>query len=204
VERSDGPRSERERIRSALVELVAAQGFAATSAEQVAQQAGVDPGGVERHFGSLEACFATVWDKVDAELSGRMAAAFGREGEWRERLRHALLAALRYLAAEPGPALLYISEALYVDERLRARRQTAVARLSSMIDLGQAAQPDSEPPPPRISEAISGAIWHRVNVLLRAGQAAELPGELPLFMYFAVLPYYGTSVAEGELRRPAT
>lgn len=202
-----GPRPEqRERIREALVDLVSEQGYRETTIEQVAVRAAVQPSAVERHFGDLPGCFATVWDEVDAELSARMEAAFeaGGDGGWRARLRAALLAGLVYLADEPGRARLYVSEAPLVDDRLRARRQASVSRLGAMIEQGGKESDAMEPAPPLIAEAISGAIWHRINVLLRADRSAELPAELPLFMYFAVLPYYGTSEAKLELRRPGS
>jgi AcrR family transcriptional regulator len=194
---------QRDRIRAALVELVSEPGFREATIDQLAARAAVEPGAVERHFGGLEGCFAAVWDEVDTELGDRMSTAFEEDGGWRDRLREALLVGLRYLAEEPDRARLYVSEAAFVDERLRARREAAVARLGSMIDQGRGEPGAAEPSPPLISEAIAGAIWHRVNVLLRARRAEELPGELPLFMYFAVLPYYGASAATAELRRPA-
>jgi hypothetical protein len=60
---------------------------------------------------------------------------------------------------------------------------------------------DSDTAPEFVAEAISGAIWRRVGQLLRSGRGAELPAQLPLFMYFAVLPYLGSAAAQAELRR---
>jgi AcrR family transcriptional regulator len=196
-----GSGPERERICAALIEAVAERGYQSTGIEHVIERAGVDRPAFERHFDSLEACFAAAWESVDAELRRRMAAAYGRRGDWQDRLRDALSAGLEYLASDDDRARVYVAEALYVSERMRDRQRDALARFSSTVDLGRAAAGNSGRTPPGIAEAISGAIWHRVQQLVQAGRGAELPSEVSRFMYIAVLPYRGTGAAEAELGR---
>jgi AcrR family transcriptional regulator len=196
----DGSGPERERICAALIEAVAARGYQATSVDHVAERAGIDQDAFSRHFDSLEGCFAAAWRSVDAELSGRMAAAYGRRGDWQDGLRDALSAGLEYLASDDDRAKVYVTEALFVSEGMRDRQREALARLSSTVDLGRDEEGESGGrTPPRISEAVSGAIWHRVQQLVQTGRGAELPDEVPRFMYVAVLPYRGAGAAESEL-----
>jgi AcrR family transcriptional regulator len=195
-----GPRFERERICAALIDLVAERGYHSISLEDLLDRADVNHAGFARHFNSLEECFAAAWDDIDVELSRCMTAAYESGEEWQERLREALLAGLRYFAAEPGRATFYIQEALYVNDDLRRRQQTALTRLSSMVDRGRG-DPDGTPSR-YIADAISGAIWYRVEQLVRTGKGGELPGEVSQLMYLAVLPYRGPAAAEAELRRP--
>ena len=74
----DGAGDERARICAALVELVAARGYQSTTVDHVIELAGVEPAAFHRHFASVEECFAATWEAVDRELTGLMAAAFGR------------------------------------------------------------------------------------------------------------------------------
>jgi len=55
------PRETREAIVSATVAALAEKGFAATSARLVAERAGVAPGGVFYHFGSMDELLAEVF-----------------------------------------------------------------------------------------------------------------------------------------------
>jgi AcrR family transcriptional regulator len=190
---------ERERICAALVETVAERGYAATSVDHVAERAGADHETFDRHFGSLEDCFRAAWEGIDEELRRRMAAAYGRRGDWQDRLRQALSAGLDYLASDEGRARVYVAEVTYVSEAMRDRQRDALDRLSSTVDQGRAARQEPGKTPAGIAEAVSGAIWHRVQQLVQTGRGEELPQEVPRFMYIAVLPYRGTVAAEAEL-----
>jgi AcrR family transcriptional regulator len=193
-----GPGAERARICAALVELVSARGYQSTTVDHLIELAGVEPPAFHRHFESVEECFAATWEAVDAELTRRMAAAFGRRAEWRDRLRDALLAGLGYLADDDSRARLYVAEAVYVSDEMRDRQRRSLDRLSATIALGRGgaaeAQGSSE-----IADAVSGAIWHRAHQLIQTGRGADLPAELPRFMYIAVLPYRGADAAKAEL-----
>jgi AcrR family transcriptional regulator len=196
-----GAEGERELICAALIDAVASRGYRSTSVEHVTERAGVDQVAFDRHFADLEDCFAGAWDAVDAELRGRMAAAFARRTAWQDRLREALSAGLDYLAADESRAKVYVAEAVYVSEDLRDRQRGALVRLSRMVDLGRDGAPGPGRTPDGIAEAVSGAIWHRVHQLVQAGRSAELRDETPRLMYVAVLPYRGTAAAEAELTR---
>ena len=191
---------ERARLRAALLELTAEHGYDSLSLGQLLRRAGLSPAAFERHFASLEDCFAAVWGEVDAELSEAIASAYRGPGQWRERLRRAFLAGLRYLAADPARARLYITEAYQLNQEFRLRQYDSVARLGLIIDRGRQEEPGVERLPPEIAEVISGAIWCRVVDLVRAGHSAQLPEQLHELMYLAVLPYLGVEAAEAELR----
>ena len=195
----EGPDVERDRICAAMIELAAGRSYRLTSVDHVVRRAGTDRDAFARHFDSLEDCFAAAWDQVDGEVNRRMRAAFELPGEWEDQLRAALHAALAHLASDEGRARLYVAEVHYVDDRLRERQRAAMARLSATIDLGRAGASDAERVPEHISDAISGAIWHRVRHLVQTGRGAELPDEVPRLMYLAVQPYRGTAAAEAEL-----
>jgi AcrR family transcriptional regulator len=196
-----GPGGERELICAALIEAVASRGYGLTSVSHVIERAGVDQEVFDRHFASLEDCFSSAWDTVDAELRERMTAAFNGSGEWQDGLRGALGAGLDYLAADERRAKVYVAEAVYVSEELRDRQRDALVRLSEMVDRGRDGAPGSTRKLAGIAEAVAGAIWHRVQQLVQAGRSGELRQEVPRLMYVAVLPYRGAEAAEAELTR---
>lgn len=196
----DPDRSERDRICAAMVEQAAKGGFKSAGIDDVVRSAGVDRAAFTRHFDSLEACFAAAWEAVDADLRHVMVTAFDRHGDWQDRLRDSLLAGLRYLAADEGRARFYVAEVLYVNNEMRDRQHAAMTRLALAIDLGREPS-DADRPPPGISNAISGAIWHRVHQLVMAGRGSDLAAQVSRFMYLSVLPYRGSDAAQAELRR---
>jgi AcrR family transcriptional regulator len=195
----DGARDELARISAALVELVAARGYQATTVDHVLKLAGVERAAFHRHFAGVEECFAATWEAVDRELTGLMAAAFGRRTRWRDRLRDALLAGLGYLAQDESRARLYVAEVVYVSDEMRDRQRRSLGRLSATIDLGRGGEDGEEQVSSEIADAVSGAIWHRAHQLIQTGRGKDLPAELPRFMYIAVLPYRGADAAKAEL-----
>lgn len=194
------PRSERKAIVAALLELIAEHDYESLGLSLLLRHAGVSRLAFQRHFLSLEDCFATVWSEVDAELSAAIYSAYRGEGEWQDRLRRAILAGLRYLAADPARSRLYLTEAVQVSEELRRRQYDSVLRLGRLIDAGRQKAALEEPLPEAIAEAVSGSIFYRVTDFVRSGHADRLPEQLHELMYLAVLPYRGPGAAEAELR----
>jgi AcrR family transcriptional regulator len=88
--RAEGFDATRERIVEAAAALHYKQGVAATSYVQIAEQAGVGPATVYRHFptlGSLvQACGANVWDAIEPPVPENAPAVFARLAEGRPRL----------------------------------------------------------------------------------------------------------------------
>jgi AcrR family transcriptional regulator len=197
----DGPGGERERIRAALIDVVAELGYRSADVELVLERAGVDRRVFDRHFESLEDCFAAAWGEIDAELSRRMAAAYRRGEDWPASLRAALLAGLAFLAENESRARLYVTEAAVAGDRMRERQRAALVRLSATIDLARTEGDGEDRAPPGIADAVCGAIWHRVQRLVRTGRVRELPDQVRGFMYVAVLPYRGAEPALEELGR---
>jgi len=194
-----GP-TERERIRAALIDLVDEGGYEALELRSIAERTGLSSSAVAREFPNPEACFVAIWEEIDAELASLLNDAYeNEEGDWPVRLRAALDAFLGFLDVDPGRARLYVVEVMLVSEAMRARREAAQARLAAIIGRGR--QESEDDAPSKIAEAVSGAVWYRVESRLRRGDGPALRAELPLMTYFAVLPYRGTEIARAQLAR---
>jgi AcrR family transcriptional regulator len=183
-----------------MIEVAGERGFDAASIDEIVSRAKVDQATFAHHFESLEDCFSAAWDELDAELLEGMESAFDSVPDWPDRLRAALGAGMGILATDERRARFYVSEVLRVDDRMRDRQHLAMERLSVAIDLGREGA-DSDQAPRGVSDAISGAIWHRVRQLVQSGRASHLPAQVPRFMYLAVLPYRGPAAAQAELDR---
>lgn len=194
------PASERGRICAALLALVAARGFSRVDVESVCARAGVDPPVFYAHFLDVDACFTVVWEQTNELLVEAMTDAFAAPGPWRERIRAALGAGLRFLAAEPQAAALYVGDGLFAARPVRGRHQSAMRCLAQMIDRGREEATVPVRDPERIAEALAGGIWHWVHYAVTA-DPAQLPARLPEMTYFVVLPYLGREAAREELRR---
>jgi AcrR family transcriptional regulator len=191
---------ERERICDSLIELTAERGYPGFGLEALQERAGVTHAAYRAHFSDLQACATHVWVAINAELIDRMTTAFESPENWRDQLRAALDAGLRFLGADVGVARLYASNSVWVDDFPGVRRPRGeVERLGAMIDLGRSERDDPEMPAPLVAELTAGGIWFRVRRLIREGREGELLADLPQLMYFAVLPHLGPGPARREL-----
>src|SRR5215472_5507520 len=92
-----------EAVAGAARKLFAAQGFEATSIDEIAARAGVAKGAVYHHFASKEAVFAHVLDGVQAELAALPVPAASRR--LADPLDRTADAVLRYLYAASEPPM---------------------------------------------------------------------------------------------------
>jgi len=121
--------SQRTRLLEAVGRAVADKGYAAATIDDVVRDAGVSKKTFYEHFSDKLECFLAAYEAASDELLAHVTAAQdGAEGEWLERTRAGIHAYLRWLAAEPALARVFLIEiaaagpvALERRERLRDR-----------------------------------------------------------------------------------
>ena len=121
--------SQRGRLLEAAGRAVADKGYAATTIEDIVRGAGVSKKTFYDHFADKQDCFLAAYEAASEELLARVAEAHASaEDDWVERTRAGIRAYLRWLAAEPALARVFLIEiaaagpkALECRERLRDR-----------------------------------------------------------------------------------
>lgn len=192
--------AERQQIRTALIALVAEQGYSQTTIEAVLDRADADPAAFARHYPSLDACFAEVWEEYKEEFLRATAEGFASSHVWREGMRAAAWAFCRFLQEDVDRARFFIVELNFGGEAVRAERDLLMARYSALVDRGNEERA-GRPVPLAQAEAVVGAIFEIVGTELKAGRLDNLPELVPQGMYLTVYPYLGLDAAQEELRR---
>jgi AcrR family transcriptional regulator len=129
LDRSLVAASQRARLLEAVGRAVAEKGYAAATIDDIVRDAGVSKKTFYEHFSDKLECFLAAYEAASDELLAHVTAAQdGAEGEWLERTRAGIHAYLRWLAAEPALARVFLIEiaaagpvALERRERLRDR-----------------------------------------------------------------------------------
>jgi hypothetical protein len=83
---------------------------------------------------------------------------------------------------------------------VREKRAELMKRVADFIDSARDAPGDGESPPPIAPEGIVAGIHAIVHARLATGTSEGFRELLPEFMYFAVLPYFGSEAAEVEMQ----
>lgn len=167
----------------ALVRVVSERGWARTSPERVAREAGLAPHEFWDHYRSLEHCFVTVYDRMLARMvvSATRAVAsrpltLGRRA-WQEQLEAAIGALLTFLSVEPALARACFVEGLAAGPAARAHRDAALGRLVSYVEGLHLTH--GEPMPPLAAEMIALGTYELIYARVARGEAERLPEMLP-------------------------
>jgi len=120
--------SQRTRLLEAAGRAVAEKGYAAATIEDIVRGAGVSKKTFYEHFADKLDCFLAAYEAASDELLEHVSAAQDAAGDWVDRTRAGIHAYLRWLAAEPALARVFLieiaaagPEALERRERVRDR-----------------------------------------------------------------------------------
>jgi AcrR family transcriptional regulator len=192
--------SKREKILEGMLEAVGAEGYDATSVRTVLARTGLYRQAFYDNFTDKDACYLAALEMGIARLETVVRRAAASQESWRGRLRAGLGALLDCLDAEPDFGRGVIVEVHAAGPEALARRAEAMKRAADFIDLARLEADESESPPQIAPEGIVAGIHAIVHSRLSTGAAEGFRGLLPEFMYFAVLPYFGTEAAGAEMQ----
>jgi AcrR family transcriptional regulator len=184
---------------------VGERGFAGSSAELVAAQAGLDPEAFDRHFRDLRDCCSQIYSEISGDLTKVVFDAISESGarSWRDRLRAAGYAAARYLNEHPREIRFSVIGVLDAGEMLQVQREQ---RVKPMVDLVDEARWELADPGSISRAAAESTVGSILGFLLREvkehGRVRGAESMVPQLMYVAVRPYFGEDVAREELSIP--
>ncbi len=193
--------SQRVRILAAMIEVVAARGYADTRVVDVIGTAGVSRKTFYELFDSKEDCFLAAYDILLGRVLGEAEARFAghRDAPWPERIEAALRAVLTHLAAHPGEARFALVEVLAAGPQALDRRDAALRRFTGFIETGRSES--TVDLPGSTAQTIAGGVNELLYSDVLHGAAGELPARLPELVFLIVLPFLGAARAAQERDR---
>jgi AcrR family transcriptional regulator len=157
--------SQRTRLLEAAGRAVADKGYAGATIDDIVRGAGVSKQTFYEHFADKLDCFLAAYETASDRLFEHVRAAQDAAGDWIDRTRAGIHAYLRWLAAEPTLARVFLieiaaagPEALECRERLRDRYAERMGELQNGRDV-----------PEEIFHAVVAAADDLVVRRLRAG-----------------------------------
>lgn len=124
---------QKARLEGAMVEAVARHGFAATTLRELVTLAGVSKSTFYQHFESKDDCFLATFDEIVSRLSRRVEAAYGVDGDLRERMTAGLSAFMSLAVEAPAAASLAAVESLTLGPPGIAHRERASLAFEAML-----------------------------------------------------------------------
>lgn len=193
--------NQRERIVTALVDVVAERGYNATTVANITKAAAVSRRTFYEHFDDKEACFLAAYEMVADHLAASMRAAAEAFEEWPEKVRAALATMLRFFAGEPELARLMMIEPTAAGGEIAARHRASMQGLVEILKAGRPEHGGDRPLPEATEEALVGGIVSLVIREIGAGRTERLESLLPDLVELTLAPYVGAEQAERLARQ---
>jgi AcrR family transcriptional regulator len=189
----------RDRLASAIVDLVGNHGFAAVGVEALCERASVNRSHLDRCFADLEDCFLSVHDEIAAECCKRVRAAHEAATSWHDGIWAAGWAAMRFLQEDPVRARFFLVEVNGAGNGAQERRDRIMQGCADLLDGGRGERGRRGPMSRCTAEIAAGAIYGTILTKLEAGSIERGEEFLSELIYMAVMPYLGARAAEDEL-----
>lgn len=187
--------NQKERILSAVADVVSLAGYQAMTVEDITATAGVSRRTFYEHFTNKEDAFLAAYDAGVAQLRQIIEEAFGSSDDFVTGVRECLLALTQTLANEPAFAEMCIVEVMAAGQAALERRNAIMTWFAELIDTGARNLLKGPPPPPLTAQTVVGGIYEVLYSRVLRGEVRELPAIVPDLTYSTVLPYVGQDAA---------
>jgi AcrR family transcriptional regulator len=187
--------SQRTRLLEAVGRAVAERGYAAATIDDVVRGAGVSKKTFYEHFADKEDCFLAAYEAASEELFRRVREAHAAHEDWLERTRAGIVAYLRWLAAEPALARVFLIEVAAAGPRALERRERLRDRYAEVLRERRGDTANGPRLPIEIFHAVVAAVDDVVVRHIREQGAADLPELEPVLVYLQVALLAGPRVA---------
>ena len=171
--REEVERDQRERLRSAMVELIALRGYPAVRILDLTQLAHVSRPTFYNLYADKEELLLSAYEDIAGRTTEKVAVAFGEGGSADESLRLALHAFAELGAAEPEAMTLALLGTFGAGPRALERRDRTLHALERIVSAGRATSEDDLPRDLTVKFLIGG-IREASATRLRQGRAQEL------------------------------
>jgi AcrR family transcriptional regulator len=191
--------SQRTRLLEAVGRAVAEKGYAAATIDEVVRGAGVSKKTFYEHFRDKLDSFLAAYEAASDELLARVREAQSSREGWLERTRAGIAAYLRWLAAEPALARVFLIEVAAAGPLAAERRERVHDRFADLLrelqDDARVEIPAMPRLPAEVFHAVVAAIDELVVRRIRESGAARLPELEPVLLYLQVALLAGPQVA---------
>lgn len=182
--------SQRTRLLEAVGQAVAEKGYAGATIDDIVRGAGVSKKTFYDHFRDKLDCFLAAYETASDELLTRLREAQSGPEGWLERTRAGIAAYLRWLAAEPALARVFLIEVAAAGPVAAERRERIRDRYADVLrelqDDVRAEIPALPTLPAEVFHALVAAVDELVVRRIRESDARALPELEPVLLYLQV------------------
>jgi AcrR family transcriptional regulator len=190
----------RQAILDGMLEAVGTAGYEQTSVRTVLDRTGVYRQAFYDNFTDKDDCYLQAFTAAVERVEAQVLTVAARQQDWIDQLRAGLAALLELLEAEPDLGRALIVEVHAAGPEALAQRAAVMERIAAFLDRAREQAAAGETAPMIAGEGIAAGIYAVIHSRLATGADNGFHRLLPEFMYFAVLPYFGTTRARAAMQ----
>jgi AcrR family transcriptional regulator len=196
--------SQRTRLLEAVGRAVAEKGYAGATIDDIVRGAGVSKKTFYDHFSDKLDCFLAAYEAASDELLARLRQAQSSGDGWLDRTRAGVVAYLRWLAAEPALARVFLIEVAAAGPVAAERRERIRDRYAEVLrELQDDARTDI-PALPRLPDEIFHALVAAIDEVvvrrIRESGGADLPDLEPVLLHLHLALLSSSSAGQASAR----
>ena len=195
-------RSQRERLLAAVVRVIAAKGYEATTVADILDEAGVGRESFYELFDDKQQCTLTAHSLLLDDLVARIEAVYATSGAWEDRIREGLAVTLEWFASSPEIGRFTLVEATAIGPASLERFEAEFNRFVKLLEDSRGKEAPQPELPQAASLAISGTLARVYEEVIRE-RTGELPSLLPELTFEVLVPYIGEEAAKAQEQRAA-
>ena len=185
--------NQRDRLTAGMIIAVAENGYHGATITGIAAAAGVSRRTFYTYFDAKEDCYLATYDKIVGHLFTVGAEAADTERDWPHRVRAALRAVLRALAANPDLARFTLIEPQRIGGKVAKRLRSATEPALTELDRGLPKR--LKAPSREVQNALLAGMVALVARVVEAGEGERLEEFLPELAELLLTPYVGRDEA---------
>jgi AcrR family transcriptional regulator len=181
-----------ERALRAFAIVVAEQGYAETTVEQVVRRASMSTTTFYAHFKGKEDALMAALDSAGAQMGAAIRPAVRRASDWPTSIRAGFGALFNFLASRPALAQLVAVEVCAARAAAMERRVEYLQPLEELLAEGHESSTET---PAVTTELIAGVVYALAYRQIREAGPQSLPSLAPICTYLALAPFIGAEKA---------
>ena len=186
---------QRARIIEASIPVFAAEGYPATTVDDLVAAAGVGVGSFYAHFEGKEGCLLAACELIYLEIENSFREDASKGTGWAEKVAFGLYGLLRWLADDPIRAKVGLLEAQTAGPAAVDLFSGAQARVAALLRAGRDAGSSPRQLPETLEPTIVNAVSWLLQQRLAGGEVASAPGVFADVCELVLEPYVGEKTA---------
>ena len=192
---------QRARALEAVIDLLAKQGYPATTVDDLVAAARIGVGSFYSHFGGKEECLIAAYDLIVGEAEATISRVMDQGSSWVDRVCLGVRSLLAWAAAEPSRGRIALVEIQTGGPEAMAHYLRNLDAAAGLLRTGRKVMRPARSLPDSLEQTIVSGIAWLLHRHLVTGEESSMPSLFDELTELILEPYFGQEGAKEEIAK---